>query len=96
VKSATPLSVSLFANRLLLIIFGGDHWVYGYILIYLIYGLLLTTIIARKHFPLEDDTVTKFDPVTFAPIKPPVERNLSELEADALSQFQWLERVPRV
>lgn len=33
---------------------------YGYILIYLFYGMLLSYMIARKRFPLEDD-VSDFD-----------------------------------
>jgi hypothetical protein len=53
-KTATPMCFSLILNRLLLIIFGGDHWVYGYVLIYLFYGILLSYIIAKKRFPLED------------------------------------------
>jgi len=53
-KTATPMCFTLILNRLLLIIFGGDHWVYGYILIYLVYGVMLSYIIAKKHFPLED------------------------------------------
>lgn len=53
-KTATPMCFSLILNRLLLIIFGGDHWVYGYILIYLFYGIMISIIIAYKRFPLED------------------------------------------
>jgi hypothetical protein len=53
-KTATPMCFSLILNRLLLIIFGENHWVYGYILIYLFYGVLLSYIIAKKRFPLED------------------------------------------
>ena len=51
---------TLILNRFLLIIFGGDYWVYGYILIYLFYGMLLSYMIAKKRFPLEDD-VSDFD-----------------------------------
>lgn len=47
--------MTLFLNRFLLIIFGGDYWVYGYIAIYLFYGLLLSVIIAKRRFPLEDE-----------------------------------------
>jgi hypothetical protein len=54
IKTATPLSLTLIFNRILLIIFGGEHWVYGYILIYLCYGILLSTIIARHRFPFND------------------------------------------
>lgn len=55
VKTATPLCFSLFFNRFLLIIFGGDYWMYGYIAIYLFYGLFLTTLMAKRSFPFADD-----------------------------------------
>jgi hypothetical protein len=55
VKTATPLATTLFLNRFFLIIFGVQYWVYGYIIIYVCYGVLLSTIIAIKRFPLEDD-----------------------------------------
>ena len=45
IKTATPLAVTLFLNRFFLIVFG-SYWVYGYILIYVCYGVLLSTIIA--------------------------------------------------
>jgi hypothetical protein len=60
VKTATPLCVSLFLNRFFLIIFGGDYWMYGYIAIYLFYGVLLTTMIAKRRFPFADD-LSSFD-----------------------------------
>lgn len=60
VKTATPLCLSLFLNRFLLVIFGGNYWVYGYICIYFIYGLFLTTLIAKKRFPFADE-LSSFD-----------------------------------
>jgi hypothetical protein len=60
VKTATPLCFTLFLNRFLLIIYGGDYWMYGYICIYLFYGILLTTLIAKKRFPFADD-LSQFD-----------------------------------
>lgn len=44
----------MFLNRFFLIIFGSENWIYGYIVIYVVYGVLLSTIIAQKRFPLED------------------------------------------
>ncbi len=60
VKTATPLALTLFINRFFLIIFGSEYWVYGYIVIYICYGVLISTIIAQKRFPLED-TIKNFD-----------------------------------
>ncbi len=59
-KTATPLATTLFLNRFFLIIFGSEYWIYGYIVIYICYGILLSTIIAQKRFPLED-TIKGFD-----------------------------------
>lgn len=60
-KTATPLAVTLFLNRFFLIVFGAEHWIYGYIIIFVCYGILLSTIIAQKRFPLEDDVAKDFD-----------------------------------
>ena len=60
VSTATPMAMILFLNRFFLIIFGSQNWIYGYILIYVCYGVLLCTIIAKRRFPFEDD-VKKFD-----------------------------------
>lgn len=53
VKTATPLTAALFASRLLLIIFGGANWMYGYLALYLFFGLLLAHLTAVNRFPLE-------------------------------------------
>jgi hypothetical protein len=60
-KTATPMAISLFINRFFLIVFGADNWVYGYIIIFICYGLLLTTIMAQKRFPFEDSMSKDFD-----------------------------------
>jgi len=60
-KTATPLAVTLFLNRFFLIIFGADNWIYGYIIIFVCYGILLSTIIAQKRFPFEDSMLKDFD-----------------------------------
>lgn len=60
-KTATPLAVSLFLNRFFLIVFGSSNWIYGYIIVFICYGLLLTTIIAQKRFPFQDDSAKDFD-----------------------------------
>jgi hypothetical protein len=55
IKTAVPLCATLLFNRVLLMVFAGDFWVYGYILIYLIYGLMLSHIVAKRRFPISDD-----------------------------------------
>jgi hypothetical protein len=60
-KTATPMAVSLFLNRFFLIIFGAENWMYGYIVIFICYGILLTTIIAQKRFPFADSLSMDFD-----------------------------------
>lgn len=51
VRSATPLAVTLFLNRLFIIVFGNENWIYGFILLYIFYGCILSVIIAKKTFP---------------------------------------------
>ena len=60
-KTATPLAITLFLNRFFLIVFGAENWIYGYIIIFVCYGILLTTIIARKRFPFADSIEKDFD-----------------------------------
>jgi hypothetical protein len=60
-KTATPLAITLFLNRFFLIVFGAENWIYGYIIIFMCYGILLSTIIAQKRFPFEDAVTKDFD-----------------------------------
>jgi hypothetical protein len=53
VQTATPLALTLFLNRLLLFVFGGDWWIYGYMVLYLFYAVILCFVIAEKRFPFE-------------------------------------------
>ena len=55
VETATPLALTLFLNRLLLFIFGGDYWVYGLMALYFFYAIVLSVVVARKRFPFEND-----------------------------------------
>ena len=48
------LCFTLILNRFFLIIFGGDYWIYGYMILYIYYGTLLTKVIGNKRFPFED------------------------------------------
>lgn len=53
-KSPTVLSLTAVLNRLFLFIFGGNYWIYGYMILYIYYGVVLTFIIGNKRFPFED------------------------------------------
>lgn len=66
VKTSTPLALTLFVNRFFLVIFGPDYWVFGYICIYIFYGILLSVIIAIRRFPLEDEVGRTFNIDKFA------------------------------
>jgi hypothetical protein len=52
-NSSTNLCIAALLNRILLYCFGENYWIYGYIVIYLIYGVVLSTVIANKNFPFE-------------------------------------------
>jgi len=45
VKSPTVLCFSAMLNRVLLYVFGGNYWIYGYMVLYLIYGVILSFVI---------------------------------------------------
>lgn len=53
VDTATPLALTLMLNRLLLFVFGGDWWIYGYMVLFMFYAVILSVVIARKRFPFE-------------------------------------------
>jgi hypothetical protein len=54
VESTTIISGATILNRLLLYVFGGNYWIYGYMLLYLIYVAILSVMITKKRFPFED------------------------------------------
>ena len=51
--STTVLCLAGLLNRLLLFVFGANYWLYGMILLYIIYGSILAVVIGRKRFPFE-------------------------------------------
>lgn len=53
-QSYTVLCFACMLNRLMLYVFGGNYWIYGYMVLYLIYGVILSYIITKKRFPFED------------------------------------------
>jgi hypothetical protein len=46
VQTSTPLALLLFFNRLFLFIFGGEQWIYGALILYIIYSTVLAIVIA--------------------------------------------------
>lgn len=59
VDSPAQIVGLLIINRILMVFMGQDYWVYGYVLLYLLYGLVFVFQIARNRFPFEDDVVLK-------------------------------------
>lgn len=53
VENPTFMCFGGMFNRALLYIFGGNYWIYGYLVLYLIYGVMLSDIISKKRFPFE-------------------------------------------
>jgi len=54
-ESATELSFTAIINRLFLFVFGGNYWIYGYMVLYLYYGIVFTFVIGSKRFPFEEN-----------------------------------------
>jgi hypothetical protein len=54
VQSSTLLSVTAILNRFFLFIFGGDYWIYGYMILYIYYGCILAYVIGERRFPFEN------------------------------------------
>ena len=59
VKTPTEIVFLLVLNRALMIGLGEHYWIYGYIILYLIYSIVFIVQIARNYFPLEGDIVLK-------------------------------------
>lgn len=53
-QTATVLCFTAILNRFFLFIFGGEYWIYGYMVIYIFYGVVLTLAIGTKRFPFKD------------------------------------------
>lgn len=52
IVSSTMLSVTVIFNRLFLFVFGGEYWIYGYMILYIYYGILLVNEISKRRFPI--------------------------------------------
>jgi amino acid transporter len=44
----------MLLNRLFVFVFGGYFWIYGYVCLYLYYGVILGWVMTKKRFPFED------------------------------------------
>lgn len=47
IESPTIICFGGMINRLFLYVFGGNYWIYGYIALYLCYGVFLSIIVAK-------------------------------------------------
>lgn len=81
-KSPTVLCFSALLNRLLLYCFGGNYWIYGYLVLYIIYGVILSWVITSRKFPFEsaysDMNIDK------------VERNTNHVDVSRAPEFLLL------
>mmetsp|Transcript_25040 Transcript_25040/g.38848 ORF Transcript_25040/g.38848 Transcript_25040/m.38848 type:complete len:519 (+) Transcript_25040:941-2497(+) len=59
VETPTSVVFLLILNRSLMIGLGSKYWIYGYMILYMIYALAFAFQIARNRFPFEDDVVLK-------------------------------------
>lgn len=57
----TPVGVVflIILNRSLMIGLGQNYWIFGYMILYLIYAVAFVFMIAKNRFPFEDDVVLK-------------------------------------
>ena len=49
----------LIVTRVLMISFGEGYWIFGYMVLYICYAVLLGWLIAKNHFPFEGDVILK-------------------------------------
>ena len=59
VDTPTGLTYLLILNRALMVALGAGRWIYGYMILYLLYGLVFAYQIARNRFPFEGDVVLR-------------------------------------
>ena len=54
-KSALFLTSTAILSRVFLVIFGIENWLFGYMLSYLYFCVILIVLIGKNRFPFEDD-----------------------------------------
>jgi hypothetical protein len=58
--STGPTICSLLVmNRIMICILGQDHWIYGCMTLYLIYGVILSFEMAKEIFPVDSDPILR-------------------------------------
>lgn len=57
VSSPAAIALLCVVNRALLIIFGDGYWVYGYMILYILYATAFAFLIAKKYYPLEGEII---------------------------------------
>jgi len=55
IQNAASIIVLFVVNRVAMVILGERYWVYGYMLLYMMYGIAILYYVAKKSFPLRDD-----------------------------------------
>lgn len=59
VENASSIIVLLIINRMLMVILGAKYWVYGFMLLYVLYGIALLYMVSKYTFPLMNQVVRK-------------------------------------
>ena len=58
-QGPNEISFLLILNRVMMVGLGMRHWIYGYIILYLLYAIVFINLIAKDYFPLQGEIVTK-------------------------------------
>jgi hypothetical protein len=59
VKNASSVVVLLIINRIAMVILGEKYWIYGFMGLYMMYGIALFYLVAKHSFPVANEVVIK-------------------------------------
>jgi hypothetical protein len=59
VENTSTLVVLLIINRIAMVVLGERYWIYGFMGLYMMYGVALFYLVARHNFPLASEVVVK-------------------------------------
>lgn len=66
ISSPAIIALLCVVNRALMVSFGEGYWVYGYMILYIMYATAFVYLIAKKFFPLQGEIILKSQRVDFA------------------------------
>lgn len=85
ISSPAGIALLCVVNRALLIMFRDGHWVYGYMILYILYATSFGYLIAKKHYPFEGEVIFKRNQVSFDQLK---DKNAMKKIDDKISIFK--------